>query len=446
MAAAGMHLRGGADEFVERRVAWDPPPQMFLASSMEHRPVAGWRLAVTDFGLPDGSRFVTDPMPMHSAPLVGSIEERAFLLSQSPGTTAPQWWLVGANSATGQPLFAPVPLNSGGKPACFLNGTDAVLCITPDTEGRTAWVISSRTGHVVHSGPTDLNVRPNELNARQVGIHAVAESEHEGVYGIGPEAQTTWFVPGAGDTSLRYLRRLDISPPAIASQTSSGRGSFGTVTFSLTDGRVIKPDLPDGAEQQETLIYPGGFAAVIDFGQFDRKILLFDEQGRQTTDEAIDGRLPPQLPFFDLPVLTPSGDGHEWRIYTPHGGKVFESDGKWGWPERLVGSRLIVNAGEFETRGWAQFDLRTGQEGKRCTDLDMAAGYLGYDGRIAVTSDGNPTVGLDTVATDLDTCERLWVVSSPPGSWRNVWRIGTALVQLSDEGTELTSLVAPGPN
>jgi hypothetical protein len=60
-----------------------------------------------------------------------------------------------------------------------------------------------------------------------------------------------------------------------------------------------------------------------------------------------------------------------------------------------------------------------------------------------VTRDGNQTVGLDTEATDLDTCERLWVISSAPGAWRDVWRINTTLVQLSDDGTELTSLVAP---
>ena len=73
----------------------------------------------------------------------------------------------------------------------------------------------------------------------------------------------------------------------------------------------------------------------------------------------------------------------------------------------------------------------------------MDGGYVGSDGRIVVTSDGNPTIGLDTEATDLDTCERLWVISSAPSSWRDVWRINTTLVQLSDDGTELMSLVAP---
>jgi hypothetical protein len=38
----------------------------------------------------------------------------------------------------------------------------------------------------------------------------------------------------------------------------------------------------------------------------------------------------------------------------------------------------------------------------------------------------------------------LWTLKSAVGSFRAVWRINTTLVQLSDDGTELMSLVAPG--
>jgi hypothetical protein len=49
----------------------------------------------------------------------------------------------------------------------------------------------------------------------------------------------------------------------------------------------------------------------------------------------------------------------------------------------------------------------------------------------------------DGKARDLTTCDTLWTLTSPVGTFRDVWRVNTTLVQLSDDGTELTSLVAP---
>jgi hypothetical protein len=71
-------------------------------------------------------------------------------------------------------------------------------------------------------------------------------------------------------------------------------------------------------------------------------------------------------------------------------------------------------------------------------------GYIGSDGAVGVLEDGNPHVGLVTTAIDLKTCDTLWTLKSAIGSFRDVWRINTTLVQLSDDGTELMSLVAPG--
>jgi hypothetical protein len=48
-----------------------------------------------------------------------------------------------------------------------------------------------------------------------------------------------------------------------------------------------------------------------------------------------------------------------------------------------------------------------------------------------------------TKARDLATCDTQWPLSSAVGSFRDVWRVNTTLVQLSDDGTELVSLVAP---
>jgi hypothetical protein len=55
-----------------------------------------------------------------------------------------------------------------------------------------------------------------------------------------------------------------------------------------------------------------------------------------------------------------------------------------------------------------------------------------------------PHVGLVTTGIDLKTCDTLWTLKSAVSSLRDVWRINTTLVQLSDDGIELMSLVAPG--
>jgi hypothetical protein len=62
---------------------------------------------------------------------------------------------------------------------------------------------------------------------------------------------------------------------------------------------------------------------------------------------------------------------------------------------------------------------------------------------VGVFESGNPNVGLVTKARDLATCDTQWPLSSAVGSFRDVWRVNTTLVQLSDDGTELVSLVAP---
>jgi hypothetical protein len=62
---------------------------------------------------------------------------------------------------------------------------------------------------------------------------------------------------------------------------------------------------------------------------------------------------------------------------------------------------------------------------------------------VVARGDGNPGAA-QTSAIDLASCEPLWTITSPKGSFRDMWRINTTLVQLSDDGTELMSLVTPG--
>jgi hypothetical protein len=77
------------------------------------------------------------------------------------------------------------------------------------------------------------------------------------------------------------------------------------------------------------------------------------------------------------------------------------------------------------------------------TEVGKIINRAATDGKVAIFESNTPNVGLGTKAVDLATCDVLWSIESPVESFRGVWRIDTALVQLSDDGTELTSLVAP---
>ena len=86
--------------------------------------------------------------------------------------------------------------------------------------------------------------------------------------------------------------------------------------------------------------------------------------------------------------------------------------------------------------------MKTGAKGKTC-EFDMGNRYLGTGGSVGVFRVDNPRAGLVAKAIDLATCDNLWELPSQAGSLARVWRINTTLVQLSDDGTELMSLVAP---
>jgi hypothetical protein len=111
---------------------------------------------------------------------------------------------------------------------------------------------------------------------------------------------------------------------------------------------------------------------------------------------------------------------------------------------QLIGTTLWV--GETSGAGEPHFqpyDLRTGDKGKPCA-FDLINGYLGTDGSVFVRSPWNQKSDDLMQAYDLATCEMVWSIPRTiVGSLGRVTRIGNTLVQLSNDGTELMSLVAP---
>jgi hypothetical protein len=419
---------------------------------MRAHPVPGWRASVSDLGVPaaplglDQGMIATDNDPFESRPLVGYIDERAYFLAGSSTVPSRQWWLIGIDVRNGRPLFAPVALDIGSAaPRCFLNGTTTVLCIRDDgdvrnsVKGGIAWVIDTKQGIVTYAGPTDLRTYPGKLGVAQVGIYAVAESMHTGVYGIGPKADTTWFVPGDGKPSSKYPDNSDFPPPTLATQADANPSSFMNSVFSVRDGKVIAPQIEENAQQRKTRVYPGGFAAEIRVSQTDSQIRFFDETGKLTSRPGIDG----SLADIDIPLpIVNSKDS--WAAFTTDGRELLKQQGRPSREALIVGEKLLMrDSSDSIAVRWRQFDLQTGEQGKTC-EHNLGVGYLGTDGSAVVIEDGNPNVGLVTKARDLATCDTLWTLTSPVGSFRDVWRINTTLVQLSDDGTELMSLVAPG--
>jgi hypothetical protein len=421
------------------RQSWQPPPSAVLSSPMQAQPVAGWRTSVTDLGLPariDGtqpSRIGILDDPLRSRPLIGNLDDRAYFLAGSPTTPNLQWWVVGIDVSDGHRLFAPVPLGAMTRPPqCFLNGPTNVLCLNDDSS-HTAYVVNAQSGNVSYSGPTDLRLGSATLAVAQVGIYAVAKTDDQGIYGIGPRAETTWFVPGDGLVQSEPTPRFDPVAQTLATQLSADARAYDMTVFSLSDGKVVRPEVDTGANLGITAVYPGGFASDVKLGRKSLGIHFFDDTGKRLDGSGVDGALTGSP---DLPIVTSRGQS---AIYSPDGHKLLDI------PEgaiRLVGTTLFVNENKSEAFPmWRQYDLKTGTKGPAC-DFNMS-NFLGINGSVIVFEVTNPEAGLVAKARDLATCDPLWTLPSRVESYAQVWRINKTLVRLSDDGTELSSLVAP---
>jgi hypothetical protein len=238
------------------RRAWQPPPSPVLSSPMRVQPIAGWRMSVTDLGLPapvDGmeqSRIGTDNEPFRSRPFIGNLDDHAYFLASTPATPGPQWWMIGVDVRSGKRLFDPVQLGATTRPPeCFLNGRANMLCVNDDS--HTAYVVELPSGALAHSGPTDLRLGLGTLAVVQVGIYAIAETHGQGVYGIGPRAETTWFVPGDGHIQSTTETGFETAPQTLAAQLSADPRAYDMTVFSVSDGNVVKPEIDDGAHLGE---------------------------------------------------------------------------------------------------------------------------------------------------------------------------------------------------
>ncbi|WP_166907070.1 hypothetical protein [Mycobacterium sp. DL440] len=392
---------------------------------MHTNPVPGWKIDVATLGLPAESRITVGDDPSLPGPIIETETSRAYLVASSPGPT-PQWWLTGVDAKDGRRLFPPVALSTTtAAPSCFINGA-SVICISDDFHRSTAWVIDGQTGGLTFTGATEVRlVSWEKHSARQTGNYLVAVTEHEGIYGVGPQAQTTWFVPGAGVVAEHNSD--------VAFQ-GTGRED-GATLFSLTDGEVLDPQFPDNTELLNTAFFSGGFAQ-----QFTEKpghdfVQLFDGTGKLTTNKRFEGTL-----RSTAGNLIGIGDSHSYVVYTLQGEKLLDLS---GGHLQLIGTTLWVSETDKSTQQtlYRPYDMRTGDKGEPC-EFNLGTGYLGSDGTVAVRAPVNPKSDLLADAWDLTKCERVWSIPRN-GPLGRITRLGDTLVRLSDDGTELFSLVSP---
>jgi hypothetical protein len=426
VGAVGWWFSAGAEYWA--RAHWQPPKEPLL-SSMKVHPVPGWTTNISALGLPPGSKLTTGDAPWLPGPVIETPDHRALLLARSPDPAAPQWWLTGIDVRDGRALFRPVALNAtAATPACFLNGA-AVTCISDDYYTANAWVIDGQNGELTYNGPTNVRLITGELKAAQFGNYLVAATKGEGLYGVGPHGETTWFVPGAGVVADHI--------GDVGFQGGSREGL--TTMFSLQDGRVLTPEFPEGADMQSSGDFDGGFAAEFSEHQGPSFIQFFDTVGRLTNRERIDGQRVGGTTGNVTAIVQNDGFG----IYGPSGDKLLDVSGDPPHGMQLIGTTLWVGEKSLIDESHFQpYDLRTGDKGKPCP-FNMINGYLGTDGSVFVRSSWNLKSDDLAQAYDLATCDKVWSIPRTVGSSGQVTRIGDTLIQLSNDGTELMSLVAP---
>ncbi len=163
-----------------------------------------------------------------------------------------------------------------------------------------------------------------------MGDYLVAQTEREGVYGVGPDAAPTWFVGGGVGVVASHNG-------GVAFQSRGGEGGLGGDLFAMTDGKIIHPDTPPDALVRSVRFFDAGFAAEVASSGGLPAVQLFDDAGRKTAD--VGGN---QV-VGTTANLTAVFDDDRWGIYAPQmGARLLDLPREQAGGIQLIGSTLWV--------------------------------------------------------------------------------------------------------
>jgi hypothetical protein len=426
------------------------PKDMLIPFSLLRQPVPGWSIRAADIGLPPkvhfGGVFASNGDKFFS--LTSDCGNRDCNLpptyEEGPSTS----FVYGLSLRTGAPLYPPVRLPHFGGSQCFGNGPSTAVCLGyGDKDEKTAYVVDLEHGAVTYSGPNTL--KKEEKIGPANGITTLVDVvDGEGIYGIGPRLEHTWFAPGEGSyiqaPTYRDANGFPASP--IAAQSVENGPSR---VFSLVDGKDLTPPAPPGAKAFSAQVYNGGFAYRFERGTEADVISFYDTTGRQLASKEF------RRAYFEgnqvMPTLlnglsTTGGSnggvgGGQWEVYTATGDLVAQIP-----PTDMVGSFITVGTTLFAQQSadlkhpydehpWQQWDLLTGKPaGPDCAmKLD---GFSASDGRVILTSDDDYQA---VVAIDRTTCKTVWQLPK----FTTLEKVGTNLLRGDDPHDVLTSVHAP---
>jgi hypothetical protein len=414
------------------------PADLLVSFPLNRQLVPGWRISATAIGLPPGVG-VGDVFATNGA--------KAYFATDCEPSCAdhPTSWVYGLDTRTGARLFAPVSLAGvvQTEPACYQNGSSVALCLTTTDratgEHRIVSVVDLDHGVVTFTGPTDLSQVANGStpSVSPVGNYlgesrVVANVKNKGVYGVGPHAELTWFVPGDGQTFVPYQGLVGAIPPlTIAVQGPTVSDPVFRV-FSALDGKDLTPTPPKGTVLKRATVYNGGFAYQFEEAGKSAGVLFYDTTGR-LMDRRYADHYPILVENAAMPIIL---DALVFRVYTAAGKLLASIPADSAYSQSplfgVIGTKLYAWLGYSGGEHWQQWDLLTGERGITCGF--HLSGLVGSDGHVVLAEDEVAMY----VATDMSTCQTLWKTPTRNGLMQ---RINTGLIRRTHD--EVMSLQPP---
>ena len=406
------------------------PADLLLSFPLDHQPVPGWRVTAAAIGLPPGigvgTLFTTDRAKAY------------FVTDCNPNCPGdPTSWIYGLDTRTGARLFAPVAITGFQvpNPACHANGPAVALCVTttdPTTgKHRIASVLDLARGAVISTAPTDLNPWSGASpSVSLVGNYRgqsrlVANVTDSGVYGIGPDAELSWFVPGDGQAFVPDADRVSVIPPLTIAVQGPTLADPTFRVFSAVDGKDLTPTAPMGTTLKRAIVYQGGFAYQFEEGPTSAGVLFYNTAGRLVARRQAE-RYPILIDNAAMPIVL---DANVFRVYTADGKLLASIPGESANFQaplfRAIGTKLYVFVGYSRGEHWQRWDLLADRRETTC-QFELFD-YVASHDQVVLTEDEFGSY----VATDTSTCRTLWKTPTRNGS---IEQVGTGLVrQTSNE-------------